>query len=216
MKSNMRLQIIGWDFPKNVSKSTRLIFDKEKMTMEKQNNPETMTRGTALGGVLLIVFGLILLADQIFDFHLGGILWPFMIIVPGIFLFYGAVVLEDEAAKALAILSGIITMIGVVLLVQTITDLWASWSYAWALIAPTGPGIALWLLGSIKDREDLVKTGKDMTGVGLVLFVIAAAFFELVIGINGFGLGSSVFPLLLIGLGLFLLIRNLRHGWHKA
>lgn len=184
--------------------------------MEKQNKPETRTRGMALGGALLIVLGLILLADQIFDIHLGGILWPFMILVPGIFLFLGAVVLEDEAAKALAIVSGIITMIGMVLLVQNITDLWASWSYAWALIAPTGPGIALWLLGSIKDREDLVKTGKDLTGVGLVLFVIAAAFFELVIGINGFGLGRSVFPLLLIGLGLFLLVRNLRHGWHKA
>ena len=184
--------------------------------MEKQNEPETMTRGKALGGVLLIVFGLILLVDQIFDIHLGGMLWPFMIIVPGIFLFFGSLAVEEEAAKAMAILSGIITMVGMVLLVQNITDLWASWSYAWALVAPTGPGIALWLLGSIKDRDDLVKSGKDLTGVGLVLFVAAAAFFELVIGVNGFGLGRSVFPLLLIGLGLFLLIRNLRHAWHKA
>ena len=40
--------------------------------MEKQNKPETMTKGKTLGGVLLIVFGLILLADQVFDFHLGG------------------------------------------------------------------------------------------------------------------------------------------------
>lgn len=184
--------------------------------MEKQNKPETRTRRMALGGALLIVFGLILLIGQIFDIHVGAVLWPFLILVPGIFLFFGALALEDEAAKALAILSGILTMVGVVLLVQNATDTWASWSYAWALVAPTGPGFALWLLGSLKDRDDLVKTGKDLTGVGLVLFVIGAAFFELVIGINGFGLGRYALPLLLIGLGLILLVRNLRHGWHSA
>jgi hypothetical protein len=189
---------------------------KEKMKMEKQNKPQTMTRGTAVGGALLIVFGLILLVGQIFDIHLGGILWPFLIIVPGVFLFIGALTAEAEAAKAMAILSGILTMVGIVLLVQNSTDLWASWSYAWALVAPTGPGIALWLLGSVKDQAELVKSGKDLTSVGLVLFVVAAVFFELVIGVNGLGLGRSALPLLLIGLGLLLLVRNLRHGGRNA
>lgn len=184
--------------------------------MDEQSKPVTMTRGNALGGTLLIVLGILFLVGQIFDFHLGHYLWPFMVIVPGVFLFFGAVALDEEAGKALAIISGIVTMVGIVLFVLTFTDLWASWSYAWALVAPTGPGLGLWLLGTLKDRADLVKTGKDLIRVGLSIFVVAAIFFELVIGISGYGLGNYGLPLLLIALGLFLLVRNMRAGWRKA
>lgn len=184
--------------------------------MDEQRKPVTMTRGNALGGVLLIVLGFVFLVGQIFDFHLGHYLWPFMIIVPGVFLFFGAVALDEEVGKALAIISGIVTMVGMILFVLTFTDLWASWAYAWALAAPTGPGLGLWLLGALKNRADLVKTGKDLVRVGLIIFVVAAVFFELVIGINGYSLGRYVLPVLLIALGFLLLARNLRTGWRKA
>ncbi|MBK8905282.1 MAG: hypothetical protein IPM53_29135 [Anaerolineaceae bacterium] len=184
--------------------------------MEKQNKPVAMTRGNALGGTLLIVLGIAFLVGQIFDFHLGHYLWPFMVIVPGVFLFFGALALDEEAGKALAIFSGIVTMVGIILFVMTFTDLWASWSYAWALVAPTGPGLGLWLLGTLKKRDELVKTGKDLLRVGLIIFVVAAVFFELVIGVSGLGFGRYGLPLLLIALGLFLLIRNLGHGWRNA
>jgi hypothetical protein len=184
--------------------------------MDEQKKPVTIRRGNALGGALLIVLGIVFLVSQFFDFHLGHYLWPFMVIVSGVFLFFGAVTLDEEAGKALAILSGIVTMVGIILLVMTFTDLWASWSYAWALVAPTGPGLGLWLLGTLKNRPDLVKSGKEMIRVGLIIFVGAAIFFELIIGINGFSLGRYFLPLLLIALGLFLLVRNLGHGWRNA
>jgi hypothetical protein len=189
---------------------------KEKIKMDEQKKPVTIRRGNALGGALLIVLGIVFLVSQFFDFHLGHYLWPFMVIVSGVFLFFGAVTLDEEAGKALAILSGIVTMVGIILLVMTFTDLWASWSYAWALVAPTGPGLGLWLLGTLKNRPDLVKSGKEMIRVGLIIFVGAAIFFELIIGINGFSLGRYFLPLLLIALGLFLLVRNLGHGWRNA
>ena len=184
--------------------------------MEKQNKPIIMTRSNALGGILLIFLGLVFLVGQIFDIHIGRYVWPFMIIGPGVVLFLGALTVEDEMAKALAIIGGIVTMVGTILLVQSLTDLWATWSYAWALVAPTGPGLGLWLLGSLKEHAELVKSGKDLTRVGLIMFVITAVFFELVIGVSGFGLGRYGLPLLLIVLGLFLLLRNMRTGWHKV
>jgi hypothetical protein len=184
--------------------------------MDKQNRPVTMTRGNALGGILLIVLGIVFLLGQVFDIHIGRYVWPFMIIVPGVFLFVAALAVEEEVAKALAIVGGIVTMVGTILLVQSLTNLWATWSYAWALVAPTGPGLGLWLLGSIKDRDELVKSGKDLIRVGLVIFVIAAVFFELIMGVSGFGLGRYGLPLLLILLGSFWLVRNARHGWHNA
>ncbi len=184
--------------------------------MEKQEKPVALLRGNALGGALLIFLGIVFLLGQIFDIHIGRYVWPFLIIVPGVVLFFGALAVEEEMAKALAIIGGIVTMVGTILLVQSITDLWASWSYAWALVAPTGPGLGLWLLGTIKDHDELVKSGKDLIRVGLVMFLIAAVFFELVIGISGFGLGRYGLPLLLIVLGLFLLVRNARHGWRNV
>ena len=184
--------------------------------MEKQTKSETMMRGNMPVGVLLIFLGIAFLVGQLFDIHLGSYLWPFTIIIPGVFLFLGALSLEGETAKALAIVSGIVSMVGVILFAQSLTDWWASWSYAWALVAPTGPGLGLWLLGTIKDRAELVQTGKDLIRVGLIIFVVAAVFFELVIGVSGHSLGSYSLPLLLIVLGVFLLLRNLRGSWRKA
>jgi hypothetical protein len=162
--------------------------------MSEQNKPVTITKSNALGGVLLIVLGIIFLVGQIFDFHLGRYLWPFTVIVPGVVLFLRALALEEEVGKALAIISGIVTMVGVILFVQSLTDLWANWSYAWALVAPTGPGLGLWLLGTLKDRADLVKSGKDLIRVGLSIFMVAAVFFELVIGVSGHSLGNYGLP----------------------
>lgn len=184
--------------------------------METRSKPVTMARGNTLGGALLILLGIVFLVGQVFDFHLGHYLWPFMVIVPGVLLFFGALALDEEAGKALAIISGIVTMLGFVLFVLTFIDFWASWSYAWALVAPTGPGLGLWLLGTLKDRADLVKSGKDLIRVGLIIFMVAAVFFELVIGVSGHSLGRYGMPLLLIVLGLFLLTHNMRAGWRKA
>lgn len=187
--------------------------------MEKQHKAGTMMRSNVLGGALLILLGIIFLTGQLFDIHLGRYLWPFTIIIPGVFLFFAALALEGEMGKALAMVSGIVTMVGAILWVQSVTEWWASWAYAWALVAPTGPGLGMWLLGSIQDRPDraeLVSAGKNLVRVGLVIFVVAAVFLELIIGVSGHGLGSYGLPLLLIGFGLFLLLRNMRDGWQKA
>jgi hypothetical protein len=184
--------------------------------MEKQNKSVIVTRGNLIIGAFLILFGIVLLLGQVFDVSLGGYLYPFAVIVPGVFLFLLAMSVEEKMGQALAIISGIVTMVGFILLVQSITHYWGSWTYAWALIAPTGAGIGLWLFGVRKERPDLVKSGKDLTGIGLAIFVVAAVFFEFVMDVNGNGLGRNGLPVLLIVVGLFLLIRNLRHGWQKA
>ncbi len=184
--------------------------------MEKQSEKTGLTRVNAMFGVGLIILGIVFLLGELFDIAVGQYIWPFFVIVPGIMLFLGALMVGDEMGQPLAMVSGIVTMVGLILLTQSITDNWASWSYAWALVAPTGVGIGLWLFGSIKERADLKKSGRDLVKVGLGIFVVAAVFFELVIGINGFGVGTYALPLLLIGLGFVLLLRNFRANWHKA
>lgn len=58
---------------------------------------------------------------------LGRYPWPFTVIVPGVLLFWGALALEEEAGKALAILSGIMMMVGVILSVLTFSDGFTLW-----------------------------------------------------------------------------------------
>ena len=111
----------------------------------------------------------------------------------------------------LAMFGGMVTMTGVILMIQNLFDLYATWAYAWALIAPTSMGLAKLLYGALRGLGDEVKNGLAMAGVGAVIFLVAGAFFELVIDLNGFGLNVSwlCWPALLIGGGIITLIVNL-------
>lgn len=126
-------------------------------------------------------------------------------------MFLSAFILERQTGVTLAIFGGMVATVGGILMIQNIFDLYASWAYAWALIAPTSMGLSKLLYGALRGLEDEVKTGLTMAGVGAVIFVVAGAFFELIIGINGFGLNVSwlCWPTLLIGGGIITLIVNL-------
>lgn len=186
------------------------------MTVPTENVPVS-TGGPRRGGQVaslvfgaaFILFGLLLLLGQLLHIDLAGLLWPFFIIVPGVALFLAALLASGKAGEPLAIVGSILTMIGCILLFQTVTRLWATWAYAWALIAPTSIGLGMLAWGAIKGHQDKVKEGLNMAGVGLVIFLIAGAFFELVLGVSGFSLGPLALPLLLIGLGVLLVVVNL-------
>jgi hypothetical protein len=168
-----------------------------------------------LAGAILILLGIAFLMGRlilsVFDFDIGHYAWPFFIIVPGVLMFAGAFMLERQAGVTLAMFGGMVTMAGGILMLQNLFDLYATWAYAWALIAPTSMGLAKLLYGALRGLGDEVRNGLAMAGVGAVTFVIAGAFFELIIGLNGFGLNVSwvCWPTLLIGAGIITLIINL-------
>jgi len=159
-------------------------------------------------GASFILFGLLLLVGQLLHIDFLSLLWPFFIIVPGVALFLAALLASGKSGEPLAISGSIITMVGCILLFQNVTGLWSTWAYAWALIAPTSIGLGLLLWGAIKGHPDKVKEGLNLAGIGLVIFLVAGAFFELVLGVSGFGLGPLALPFLLIGLGIVLILVN--------
>ncbi len=180
-----------------------------------QNNSEGRgmgINGLVLGG-LLILLGIVFLFGQIFgaffNIDFGRVLWPFWIIGSGLLLLIGGLAVAGQLGEPLAILGGMITMAGLVLFFQNFTGLWATWAYAWALVVPAGPGLGLALFGLLKNRPDKTRDGTRLAAIGVGIFLVGACFFELIIGISGFGLGSWAWPLLLIGLGLLVLVRNL-------
>lgn len=182
------------------------------------NKPVTKLGSNMVGtlaGVILILLGIAFLMVRfiisVFDFDFGHYTWPLFIIVPGVLMFIGAFMLERQAGVTLAMFGGMVTMTGGILMIQNTFDLYATWAYAWALIAPTSIGLAKLLYGAARGMSDEVKSGLSIAGVGAVIFVVAGAFFELVIGLNGFGLNVSwlCWPTLLIGGGIITLIVNL-------
>ena len=169
---------------------------------------------TMLLGAGLIALGVLSLVGRyvgtLFHFDLGHYAWPFFIIVPGAVLFMASFALERQAGIKLAMVGGMVTMTGVVLLLQNTFDLYGSWAYAWALVAPTSIGLAKLAYGALRGLGEEVKSGLRLSGIGFAIFLIGGFFFELVIGINGFHLSVWLsWPALLIGLGVLLLLSSL-------
>jgi len=166
-------------------------------------------RASLIVGILLILLGLVFLAGQFLN--IGPYLWPFFVIAVGAGFFIGMAA-GGRPLSGLAIPGSIITMIGLILLVQNALGIWETWAYAWALIvAAVGIGVMIhgWASG---DREAL-RGGLHVLGIGFILFVVFGAFFELIVGFAWAQQGDVIvswgrrifWPAMLILAGLFII-----------
>jgi hypothetical protein len=175
----------------------------------------SLDRGALILGGGLLFLGIVLLLGRLLQIPFGDYLWPFIFIVPGVLVFLTALSTESSSGEGLSILGGILTSLGVVFFLQTVTGFWATWAYVWALVAPTSIGVSQMIYGMAKDRDSITESGRRLATLGLFMFAIGFGFFELIIGISGFGLASfglPVFPMLLIFFGLIILVRSLVRG----
>ncbi len=176
------------------------------------NNPsEGRDKGAIILGAGLLVMGVLLLGGNLLNIPFGNYLWPFIFIIPGALVFLTSISANRSNGEGLAIVGGIFTTLGLVFLMQSITGLWATWAYIWALIAPTSVGLSQMAYGNIKDNEAIARTGWNLAKIGLIMLAVGFVLFELIIGLSGFGLarlGLPVFPMILIFIGGFLLIRS--------
>lgn len=185
--------------------------DEKSVKKELPGNQPGLDRGAMIIGGGLLVIGLLLLVGRLLSIPFGDFLWPFIFIVPGVLVFAIALSTDDRHGEGMSILGSIFTMLGLVFLAQSITGFWASWAYIWALVAPTSIGLGQMIYGTKKDRDSITEAGRRLMNLGLFMFAVGFVFFELIIGISGFGLsqfGLPVFPLLLIFAGLFVLVRS--------
>jgi hypothetical protein len=166
---------------------------------------------TTLGGLLLLL-GILVLLGQALDLELGRVGWPVFVIVPGLGLLGLGLAAAGRLGEGLAMVGGVVTMAGLVLLVQNATDRFETWAYAWTLVLLVGSGFGRWLLGAVRGRRDLTASGGWLIAAGLVAFLVLAAFFEVVIGMGGHRSGASgryVLAALLIAAGGVLIGRRL-------
>jgi hypothetical protein len=175
--------------------------------MNMKNN-RSNTAGL-VGGTLLIAFGLLSLASQLFRNVVNwSYLWPFTVIIFG-GLFFAGMFLGGKQVSGLAIPGSIISGIGLLLLYQNLTSHWESWSYGWTLII-IFVGIGIYLAGAYGSHEGQKKAGFRVMRIGFILFVIFGAFFEMIFSIDhSVGIRGLVFPVLMVLLGGYLIVRRL-------
>ncbi len=174
-------------------------------------------RGALVLGVVLIVLGALALAGRALSIDLFGIGWPVLVIAPGVALFAVAIGIGGAAGVAVAIPGGIVTMVGVVLAFQSATGLWATWAYAWALVAPGGVGLGMMLYGVVAGERDIARTGMPVLLTGLGLFIGFGLFFEGLLHLSGpdLSLGEPALAVGLVLLGVLVLLSGLVGGGRR-
>jgi len=156
--------------------------------------------GALIGGAILIVFGFLSLAGQVFRSLNWGFFWPFIVIGIGA-MFFVAMVAGGKQAAAFAIPGSIVGGVGLVLLFQNITHHWESMSYFWTLIIMF-IGMGIYIMGWYGGDTTQQQSGARVMKVGLILFVIFGIFFEMIFS----GFTNTIFPILLIVLGSYLML----------
>jgi len=189
------------------------------MSSWSDNRNRNTERGGLTLGVLLIVAGVLFLAGEQFHIDWGRYGWPMFVVVPGAAMLVLGLAIPNEAGLGLAIPGGIIATVGLVLAFQAATDTYASWAYAWALVAPGSVGVSLFLYGLLHRRLDLLDAGLRTAAVGLGLFVGFGLFFENVVGIDESGKTTALrdaMPFLAVALGVIIVVLNVLPGPHRG
>lgn len=164
--------------------------------------------GAGLGAVLLIL-GIVFLAQHTLGFVLPSVAWPVWIIAVGLG-FFVAMAVAGKGAAGLAIPGSIITTVGLILAYQDYFGRYETWAYAWALIV-VAVGLGLLIKGFWTDDPKAFRAGLRTAGTGAVLFVVFGALFEVGIRLGGIdysAISGWFWPVLMIVVGVVLLLRR--------
>jgi hypothetical protein len=162
--------------------------------------------GILVTGSILIVFGLLSLVGQQFrGSQFWGYLWPLFLVAVGA-LFFGGMFAGGKSMAGLAIPGSIIGVLGVMMLLQSLSGHWASWAYSWSLIV-VSVGLGIFIMGAYTADEHRRRAGVGVMKVGAILFVIFGGFFEMIFSaFEPYGIQRYIFPVLLVLLGAYLVV----------
>jgi hypothetical protein len=162
--------------------------------------------GALIGGSVLIAIGILSILGQVFrQINFWETFWPLIIIGVGA-VFFAAMFAGGRSVSGLAIPGSIFSAIGLMLFYQNLTNHWESWAYGWTFILMS-VGVGIYLMGAWGGRPEQRQAGLGVLRIGLILFIIFGAFFELIFtGGMPLGLRTIFFPAALIVLGLYLIL----------
>jgi hypothetical protein len=162
---------------------------------------KTIHRGSVLGAMILIGMGVLFLILELAGIPLSKT-WPIIFLVLGAVCFLPPWLWPSHRAglAAFGIPGGFLLTLGAVLLYNTLSGDWNSWSYAWIMLnGGVGLGIMLaaWIGG----------WGHEVTAVGWWMFMVCAVVCSIFATVFGGPVLKSAVPVLLILCGVGLLLR---------
>ncbi len=169
---------------------------------------EKRNYGALVVGSVLICFGALVLIERLFEgARFWGIAWPLIIIGFGSLFFVGMFLLGKTFAW-MAIPGSIIATNGLMLFLQNLTGRWETWSYSWTVILMS-IGAGIFIMGAWQGDASRRRAGLKLFEVGVVMFVIFGAFFEIIFSLGApEGLRGYVFPVALLCLGIYLVVKS--------
>lgn len=161
--------------------------------------------GRIVAGLVLLGLGLIFLISEFLQVNVWTYLWPLFIIAVGV-AFLIAMLAGTKESSGLAVPGSLFIGLGAVMFVQNLFGIWETWSYAWTLIL-VSLGVGIFVMGVRSEQPGARRAGVLMVAIGIVLFVVAGALFEIGFGILGWRQGGNlIWPLLLVLAGVALLV----------
>jgi hypothetical protein len=157
-------------------------------------------------GIFLLAWGVIFLVEQFLGGSFWSYFWPFFVILTGA-AFFAGMRAGGQRVSGLAIPGSVISMIGLILLVQNTFHQWQTWSYAWALIV-VSVGIGLVIHSSYGGMagRGARRAGLYLVRLGLLLFLAFGIFFELLFFLLGEHHASAIFwSVALIAVGFYII-----------
>ena len=166
-------------------------------------------RNPIIAGIVLIMIGAIAWAITAAGMDpsqwLGGSGWTLFIFIPGVVLFVGGLLAQDEPAVGLTIAGSIIMTIAAMLFAMDRTEHYEAWAYAWTLI-PGAAGIGVLIHGSQAGDRRKVRAGGRLILISLVMFAVGAFFFETIFQTGTVPFGVDAFwPVVLVVVGVFVI-----------
>ncbi len=151
--------------------------------------------------------GVFLLMSNIFGFHLSEVLWPMFIIGPGVLMMMPAHQSTESyqsRASFLAVPGAIFATVGILLFAMNLAnEHFEAWAYSWTLVVASVPA-ALMYIKRFEPEHRIHETGHKLIRTMFYMFLGFAVFFEIIIFENF----NPLLPLALIGLGIYLLMKN--------
>jgi hypothetical protein len=147
----------------------------------------------------LIGFGVILL------FGIGNLialmLFTLLLVLPGLALL--AAHRHSASTAFLAVPGVVLAGTGLLLIVQSLTDFWESWAFAWMLYG-TFIGYGLLLMGQQMEQTQLAQVGRIL----MIASTLAFAGFGLMFIVLSSGLLGLLIPGAMIAAGIYLLAKD--------
>ena len=165
-----------------------------------------MERRGSTVGIILIIAGILMLLDKVFNLYFLSMsnFWPIFVLIPG--LSFEAGYFETKKNPGLLVPGGILTTIGILFFFETFTD-WQFSAYTWP-IYPLSVAIGLFQLYLFGYRQkELLIPVFILGGISLISFAIM--FMK-----SAFGWidGSVIIPALFILIGIVVLINGFKRG----